>query len=206
MFLAPPKTKKALIADSEEPWEIYWCVWKGDLAERPQLKLSSYDNMNIYHISDNIEFSGLFNFLIYNEHQESKVDVMVKNFTELLIADFKPSKDSTGFVNKHSETINEIKNFIDKNYQTTNIEEISRAFHFDRKYLSYIFREVVGMTMQDYLQKAKLRCAETLLLYDNISIEKISALSGYANYSSFIKAFKKEYQLTPSQFIRLNKI
>lgn len=82
------------------------------------------------------------------------------------------------------------------------MEEIAQLFHYNRRYLSSVFHEKTGGTIQDAIQDARLRCAEAYLLEAKMSVEESALQSGYSNYSAFIKAFKKKYSMTPTEFIR----
>ncbi len=203
VFVVRPQEKKQMLCDAEEPWDFYWCVWKGELAETVAGKLKYLQSNKIYHMPETANLAELFNYLIYNTHRESRADSLVNNFAEMIIADCKQCSELTVRTNKNTDTVLEIQKYIDKEFADISVEDISKKFHFDRKYLSYVFKEITGVTMQSYIQKAKLRCAADLLLAQKLSVEEIASLSGYANYSSFIKAFKKEYYLTPSEFVKI---
>ncbi len=203
VFVIRPNEKKQMVSDEKEPWDFYWCVWKGKLADTVAAKIKYLDSNQIHHMPDTVNLSALFNYLIYNSHRESRGESIVNNFTEMLISDCKQCTPFTHHTNKNADTVLSIQKYIDINFATASVDDIARIFHFDRKYLSFVFKDVTGITMQSYIQKAKLQCAANHLIIGKLSIEDIASVSGYANYSSFVKAFKKEYSLTPTEFVRI---
>ncbi len=205
IFVIRPQQKKHMVCDKEDPWNFYWCVWKGDIIDTVIDKLKYLESNKIYHLPETVKMTWLFNYLIYSTHHESRIESIVNNYTNLIITDSKQCSQVLNHVNKNAEIVQDIQNHIERKYATTNVTKISQLFHFDRKYLSYVFRETTGMTMQEYIQKVKLNSAANYLIDSPMSIETVSMLAGYNNYSTFIKAFKKEYSLTPSEFVKRNR-
>ncbi len=204
-FIVRPANRKDFLADKDDPCEIYWCAWKGEISERPMSKLAKYEENTIYRMADGFEFSDLFDFIIYSMHRERNVYNILRAFTDLLVYDLRFSKESEAS-GKKLAAMSMVKDYIDEHYIDVNVEDISNEFHFNRKYLSYAFKQATGMTMQSYIQRVKLHQAEELLLNQKCSINEVALRVGYENYSTFIKAFKKEYSLTPSEFLKINNI
>ncbi|MGM9684150.1 MAG: AraC family transcriptional regulator [Eubacteriales bacterium] len=204
-FIVHTDNKKDVLADKDDPWEIYWCAWKGEIAERPMSKLTKYEANTVYHLAEGFDFADLFDFLLYSAHRERNVYNIIRSFTDLLVYDLRFSKESEAS-DKKLAAMTLVKNYIDEHFIDVRVEEIANVFHFNRKYLSYAFKQATGMTMQSYIQRAKLHHAEELLLNQKYSINEVALRVGYENYSTFIKAFKKEYSLTPSEFLKINNI
>ncbi len=68
------------------------------------------------------------------------------------------------------------------------------------KYMSSRFTKLAGVSFTHYRLNAKLNHAKNLLLTTDKTIDKISEDLGYYNPSSFMKLFKKETGITPSQY------
>ena len=204
IFVTRPTSKKLICADAKEPYELFWCVWKGELAKTMENKMTKYENDRLYHLDEDFHLNDLFRYMIYNFHRQSKSDYVVKSFSDLLLADChlvereQPSENT-----RINETIEAIRQYVDQNYRTATVEEIARLFHYNRRYLSSAFREQTGVTIQDLIRDAKLRHAEEYLFEKKMSMEDIAIACGYTSYSAFIKAFEKQYDVTPSEFIRL---
>lgn len=117
------------------------------------------------------------------------------------------------FTKKISEIVDEeispflssILSYINKNlYNELTIESIAKEFNISQTTLNLNFKNELGMTVKKYITKSKLEDAKKLL-DRNLSISEISQMLGYADSSHFCKKFKKEFQMTPTQYRRNTK-
>ena len=81
--------------------------------------------------------------------------------------------------------------------ENVSIEEISKLLGLNRKYLSRIFKDAYGVTMQEYLIDRRLSEASKLLK-TGCSVEETAYLVGYNDPFGFSKAYKKRYGNSPS--------
>lgn len=66
--------------------------------------------------------------------------------------------------------------------------------------LSYLFYKHAGMGPGDYLLHYRLNRAKELLLYNNAPLREISHAVGFNDPFYFSKAFKKKFDISPSEF------
>ena len=90
-----------------------------------------------------------------------------------------------------------IANNLRKHFQ---IHEIAEALGVNRSYLSRIFREQEGMTIQEFLAKERCEHAANMLKFTDYSISVIAEYFCYATQSHFGKQFKKIYGMTPKEY------
>ena len=91
------------------------------------------------------------------------------------------------------------------NCSTVTLAELAERFHFSVPYCSKLIKSISGKTFSNLLTEIRLRQGEQLLLGSQLSVEDISARVGYRNPESFIRAFRRLYYDTPSQYRRKNK-
>ena len=91
------------------------------------------------------------------------------------------------------------------NCSTVTLAELAEKFHFSVPYCSKLIKSISGKTFSNLLTEIRLHQGEQLLLGSQLSVEDISARVGYRNPESFIRAFRRLYQDTPSQYRRKNK-
>ena len=82
---------------------------------------------------------------------------------------------------------------------------ISQKLGYDYKYLSNIFSEVKGMTIQQFIIIHKIERIKELLLYDELNLSEISFKMGYSSVAHLCNQFKKITGLTPSYFKKIKK-
>lgn len=78
-------------------------------------------------------------------------------------------------------------------------EKVSR----DYRYLSTLFSEVEGITIEQYLIHQKLERVKELLVYDELTLSQIADLLNYSSVAHLSAQFKSITGMTPSQFKRL---
>lgn len=82
-------------------------------------------------------------------------------------------------------------------------EYISEKLNFDYTYLSNIFSEVKGITLQQFIIVHKIEKVKELLLYDEMNLTEISYKLNYSSVAHLSNQFKKVTGLSPSQFKQL---
>jgi AraC-like DNA-binding protein len=82
---------------------------------------------------------------------------------------------------------------------------ISEKLHYDYTYLSNIFSEVKGITIQHFIIIHKIEKVKELLLYDQLNLSEISYKLHYSSVAHLSNQFKKITGLAPSFFKRLGK-
>ena len=81
------------------------------------------------------------------------------------------------------------------------IERLSKEFFVSKSYLSHLFQNTTGLSLHKFIQKKRLAMQRDAIK-GGMSIAKVYAMSGMKDYSTFYRAFKKEYGVTPSEFAR----
>ena len=70
----------------------------------------------------------------------------------------------------------------------------------DYTYLSNLFSEMVGTTIEKYLINLKIERVKELLVYDELNLSEIAFQMGYSNVAYLSNQFKKITGLTPTYF------
>lgn len=83
---------------------------------------------------------------------------------------------------------------------TVTVKDTARALTVNANYLSTIFRQEMGMSFIDFLNRERVRQAAQLLKHTNLQIQQIAAMVGYNNISYFDKQFYKAYGLSPHAY------
>ncbi len=98
------------------------------------------------------------------------------------------------------ERINSIINYIQENYLTVTLDDLSSQFYLSKPYLSKYIKEKSGMTFGENVKRIRLNKASTLLRNGNMKVEKVAEAAGYQNVEHFNRLFKKKYGMTPVQY------
>ena len=98
-----------------------------------------------------------------------------------------------------SGTIN-ILEYIKANYKTVTLESLARAYNYSPSYLSSLIKNRYGRTFKDYVTEIRLDQAARLIQDTDYSMAKIGEIVGYSDKSYFLRCFKQEYGMTPTEY------
>ncbi len=93
------------------------------------------------------------------------------------------------------------KQYIEDNFRKQlQVGEIAPAIGLSRTYLSRLFHEAEGITVQQYIQKVRCRHAAQMLQYSDYSIAQIALYNGFSSQSYFGACFQSWYGMTPNAY------
>lgn len=70
-------------------------------------------------------------------------------------------------------------------------EPLSQELHKDYSYLSNLFSDVEGITIEKYVINPKIEKAKELLVYDELNLSDIAFGLGYSSVSHLSSQFKR---------------
>jgi AraC-like DNA-binding protein len=89
------------------------------------------------------------------------------------------------------------------------IYDVAKALNTNSNYISNILNNMLNCNFVTFINSYRIEDAKTKLIsadYSNYTIEAISAIVGFNSKSAFNNAFKNLVGITPSDYIKLNKI
>ena len=84
-------------------------------------------------------------------------------------------------------------------------EYISKKLNYDYAYLSNVFSEVKGITIQQFIIVHKIEKAKELIMYDELNLTQIAVKLDYSNVAHLSNQFKKITGLAPSFYKQMKK-
>lgn len=83
---------------------------------------------------------------------------------------------------------------------TLSLDKISEFAGVHPGYLSKVFKESVGITIPEYINRKKIEDSKYFLLHTNSRLSEIAQMFGYCNQSYYTSLFKKYVGATPGQY------
>ncbi|MFA9372435.1 MAG: helix-turn-helix domain-containing protein [Labilibaculum antarcticum] len=106
-------------------------------------------------------------------------------------------------IEKIKTVIIEMVHHTDEIIKTNFSDFLSEKLDHDYTYLSNLFSEVQGTTIEKFMISHKIERIKELIIYDELSITEIAWNMNYSSVAHLSNQFKKVTGLTPSHFKKL---
>lgn len=201
-FLICPQDVTFYQADSRDPWSYTWLAFNGDAAEK-LIACTGLGKQNPVFSSEAVSevFLELTERILHiqTENENTAYYLLSRLYMILYCLPYlwKESDSKDRYVEKARKYIASLYS------RQITVDDVARLCGLNRHYLSRIFKEKTGFTLQDYLLKTRLEHAYALIITSTLSIGEIARSVGYADVYNFSKMFKKRYETAP---LNLRKI
>lgn len=133
-----------------------------------------------------------------NAEELSHVDNALQHYGFALIDD------------KKSRLIEKVKNLVvklvhelDSELKVNFSDYISKQIHYEYNYISNLFSEVEGITIEKYFIAQKIEKVKELLMYDELSLSEIAYRLHYSSVAHLSSQFKKVTGFAPSHIKKI---
>lgn len=166
-------------ADLNDPWYYQWVAFDGILTER------------FRSLPPVIPFpSGLLSEMLEGVEKDLPEYRLTSLLFRMYVHLFEGRK-----VNNHY--VRRVRDHVQALYMTPlRVDDIADDLGLDRRYLTRIFKQQMGRTIQTYILDVRMEAAKSHLLLGR-SVEQTANLCGYSDASIFSRMFKKHCGLSP---------
>ena len=99
------------------------------------------------------------------------------------------------------QKVSEVASYISEHYDTaSSLDTVAQHFYISKSYLSRIFKEFTGYTVNEYINLNRIQQAQNLLIKSNMNITEIASSLGYESLTYFEKIFRKYTETSPLQY------
>lgn len=113
-------------------------------------------------------------------------------------------QEADTFVTEKTELIDEVVAYIETNLANKiTATDTAKRFWVSESTINQTFRQKMGVSFHHYVTQRRLIAAKGMIL-DGIAMEDVSECVGFSDYSTFYRAFKQEFGISPRQYRRLN--
>lgn len=168
-------------ADADDPWYYCWIGFDGELARQ-------FDTLPPILTPPEEPFRQIIRAAEDPSVMEYRMAAALFQLYGQLFS--KPTR--------HNPHVRQVKNYIRQAYMhPIRIEEIARKLNLNRRYLSRIFKETTGVSIQQYLLKVRMEEAQNHLRR-GYSVQECARMVGYEDVSNFSKMYKKHFGKSPT--------
>jgi AraC-like DNA-binding protein len=149
------------------------------------------------------EFSG--------EDQEYSQAIIVRRIAEIILINMTRSviakrrtEDDTIPRVRSSGVVAAIRAFLIAPLESWSVGKLARTAGMSRTKFAEEFRQTLGATPMQTLARIRLTVIARKLLTEELSVDEAADISGYSSSAAFIRAFNREFGMTPLQWRKLH--
>ncbi len=179
-FLLRPEDKGYHIADNDEPWGLRWVIFTGELAQDlsalPPVFEPSGDQLR--YLKNLSSYSDELGHLLASD--------LLQLYAELVKTK-----------NSRADHIQKAVNYIQMHYsEDLIVQNIADHVGINRYYLTRIFKEKTGITIQDQLTNVRIFESKRYLRLGH-SVQETAFLCGFNDAATYSRLFKKKEGCSP---------
>lgn len=96
-----------------------------------------------------------------------------------------------------------IKAYIDENFaENVSLKKMAESVYISQSYLSFSFKEIVGINFNDYVTRVRMERAKELLRSSDYKVYEVCEMVGYRDKKYFSDLFKKYTGMLPKEWSR----
>lgn len=192
---------------SEELWTLRWIHFYGPnmngiyekYAERGGSPVFRPENPRPFR--ENLE--QLFDIANSTDYvRDMRISEKITSLLTLLMAESWHPESKTHIGSK-KQSLQHVKDYLDQHYQEKiTLDNLADMFFINKFYLTRIFKEQFGVSVNNYLAQVRITHAKQLLRFSDLTIEQIGRECGIDEPAYFARVFKKVEGVAPGEYRR----
>lgn len=179
----------------DDLWSLSWVHFHGPIAANIYQKYKERGGLPAFRANQLTAYSNVFQNLYYiasgSSHiRDMEINTGLSQLLSLLMADsWHPDEAQSG---TKRTNLMEIKNYLDENYEKKiTLDELAERYFINKFYLTRIFKEQFGVSINNYLLSVRITHAKNALRFTDQSAEEIGLSCGIGDVYYFSRIFKK---------------
>lgn len=189
---------------SDNLWSLQWCHFYAPSLPAVYEKYKERGGRPVFHPSNNKPFTDLitelYNLAAASDYiRDMRINEKLGALLTLLMEQSWHPENAT-LSRKRMELV-EIKNYLDEHYtEKIVLDDLADRFFINKFYLSKIFKETYGTTINNYVIERRITRAKQLLRFTSKTIDEVGIEVGMDSANYFSRAFHKVEGISPSEY------
>lgn len=203
LFLMPAGVVQSYSTISENTFKKYWCHFTAKVGE---MNLFDIVRTPVFvDVGDARELKELFAALVDSYHSGGFTDALrLKGIMMEIIAwyfDKLSLNDIQLYAYSSTQELGEVLTFIESHLNDNiTIDDLAKIVHFHPNYFIKFFRDHLGCSPMQYINRLRLEKAKHLLKTTDLTVKEIADMIGFNDAGYFSKVFKRYTGFSPQEF------
>ena len=191
-------------SESNKLWSLKWCHFYAPFLPAVYEKYKERGGRPVFHPKSLSKFQELFDELYLLASSSDYIRDMRINeklsalLTMLMEESWHPEESS---VSKKRMELTNLKEYLDEHYtEKISLDELSARFFINKYYLTKIFKETYGTTINNYIIAKRITRSKQLLRFTDKTLEEIAIEVGMNGGNYFSRMFKKIEGISPREY------
>lgn len=204
MVLYRPGEKQIYKYNPEDKVEVYWVHFTGSQVEDFLSRCDLPKDENIFSTGTSPDYQWLYNQMIRElqlrrDNYDELLQLLLRHLLLIINRSLKEWKE--GIENNIFNDIESAIHYFNKNFnKPITIEQYAKEHFISTNRFIQNFKNVAGVTPQQYIIHLRISVAKELLVSTDKSIKEIASDVGYNNALYFSRLFRKIVGLSPSDY------
>lgn len=189
---------------SDELWHLRWMHFNGPQMAMIYDKYRERGGKPIFHPENTDAFayvwSRLFETAASSDHiRDMRINEGLNELLTLIMQESWHADDEN--VSQKRRDLVAIKDYLHHHYaEKISLDELAEKFYINKYYLTRIFKEQFGISINQYLLQLRITSAKRALRFTDETVEEIGYQCGLGAPHYFSRMFKKMEGIPPSEF------
>ena len=136
-------------------------------------------------------------------HKEQILDSLMRSLLYSLSSQLQTVPDRKT-AHKYYAVLNKLRmSILNAPHKKWTVPEMAQTVHMSPSYFQHLYKELFGISCMQDVIAARLKNARFYLRTSDMSIQSLAEFCGYENELHFMRQFKKQEGMTPSQYREL---
>ncbi len=187
----------------ENLWSLSWIHFSGVTMQAIYEKYRERGGRPVFHPTDSAPFEKLHQEIFALASSDDYIRDMRINscLNELLVLLMQESWNPTEQAGRKRQNLLPIRDYLDEHFtEKISLDALAERFFISKFYLTRVFKEQFGVSINTYLLNKRITKAKQLLRFSNEKLEDIGYRCGLGAPHYFSRVFKQVEGITPSEF------